>query len=131
MSKLTPKKLTIEDFPSQQSWITPLLQSLNDFFQQVYQGWNNGLTIEDNLYQEIRETKIVVDGNSFPIKLKSKFAVYPKSVMVIYCQDTTGSGPTTAPWVSWSYNNNQIEISSITGLTSGKTYNLKLHIIYK
>ncbi|WP_374028334.1 hypothetical protein ACES2J_08355 [Bdellovibrio bacteriovorus] len=130
MSKLTPKKLTVEDFGSQQSWIGKLFTPLNDFFSQVYQGWNNGITIEDNLHQEIRDVKIVVDANSFPMKIKAKFATYPKGVTVIYCVDAAGGAPTTAPWVSWSYSNGQIEISNITGLTVGKTYNLKIHVIY-
>lgn len=130
MSKITPKKLTVEDFLDQQSWIGKLLQPLNDFFSQINQGWNNGITIEDNLFQEIRDVKLVVDANTFPQKIKAKFNKYPQAVLVIYCLDTLGGSPTTAPWVSWSFNNGQIEISNITGLTSGKTYNLKIHVIY-
>lgn len=130
MSKLTPKKLTLEDFPDQQSWLGKLLSPLNDFFSQVYQGWNNGLSIEDNLHQELREVKIVLDANSFPMKIKAKFNVYPKAVTVVHCVDSTGGAPTTAPWVSWSYSNGQINITNVTGLTPGKTYILKFHIIY-
>lgn len=130
MSKLTPRKLTVEDFPDEQSWIGSLLQPLNDFFSQVYQGWNNGISIEENLHQELRDLKLVVDVKTFPFKVKAKFNTYPKGVVVIYCQDTAGGAPTTAPWVSWTYSNGQIKITNITGLTVGKTYNLKLHIIY-
>lgn len=129
MSKLTPKKLSVEDFPSQQ-WIGKLLAPVNDFFNQVYQGWNNGITVDENLHQEIREIKLVVDSNAFPLKFKSKFSVYPKGMTVIYCVDTAGAGPSEAPWISWSFNNGQIEVFSITGLTTGKTYNLKIHVIY-
>lgn len=130
MSKITPKKLTVEDFSSEQSWIGKLLSPLNDFFSQVYQGWNNGITVEENLFQEIKDIKIVLDANSFPLKIKSKFNTYPKGITTIYCQDTQGGGPTVAPWVTWSFNNGQIEIANISGLTSGKTYHLKIHVIY-
>jgi len=130
MSKLTPKKLTVEDFTEQQSWIGKLLQPLNDFFSQVYQGWNNGITVEENLHQEFRDLKFTVDSTTFPIKVKSKFSVYPKSLTIVYCQDSTGAGPTAAPWASWTYNNGQIQISSITGLTVGKTYTVRIHVIY-
>lgn len=130
MSKISNRKLTLEDFKDQQEWIGKLLQTLNNFIGDVFQAMNNGLTVEDNLNQEIKELKFLNDSTTFPLDFKTKFNVYPKGLSVISCRDSSNVDLTTAPFVNWSFNNGVIRITSITGLTSGRTYKMNLHVIY-
>jgi hypothetical protein len=130
MSKLSPRKLTVEDFKDQQNWIGKLLSPMNDYFQQIYQGWNNGITVEDNLFREIRELKFTVDASTFPLRFKPKFASTPKGMNLIYCIDADGTDLTQVPCVNFRTNNGLIEITSIGGLTTGHTYTLRLEVIY-
>jgi len=128
--KLTNRRFSTEDFKEQQNWITKLLSPLNQFIEEVFRAFNNQLTIEDNLYQEIKEIKIQNVGSNFPINIKTKFNVYPKGLHIIYCSASDGSVLTAAPWTNWSFNNQQLIISNITGLTSGLTYTIRILIIY-
>lgn len=128
--RLSSKKLSVEDFKEQQSWIAKLLQPLNDFFSQVNQGFNNGLTVEDNLSQEIKEIKFLNDSTNFPLSFKTKFASNPKGLTLIYCVDSSNTDLTVQPCLNWSYNNGIITIRSITGLVSSSTYTIRVLVIY-
>lgn len=130
MSKISNRKLTLEDFKDQQSWIGKLLQTMNNFFGDVFQAMNNGISIEDNLYQEIKELKFLNDSTTFPLEFKTKFNVYPKGLSVISCRDTSNADLAASPFINWSFNNGVVRISSITGLTSNKTYTMNIHVIY-
>ena len=128
--RLSSKKLSVEDFKEQQSWIAKLLQPLNDFFSQVNQGFNNGLTVEDNLSQEIKEIKFLNNSTNFPLSFKTKFATNPKGLTLIYCVDSSNADLTVQPCLNWSYNNGIITIRSITGLVTSNTYTIRLLVIY-
>lgn len=130
MSKVTPRKLTIEDFKDQQAWIGKLLSPLNDFIQQTIGAFSNGLTVEDNLFREIRELKFVVDAGAYPQRFRPKFKGYPKGINLIDCRDSNGADLTTTPFVNWRLNNDLLEVTSVVGLTSGHTYILRLEVIY-
>jgi hypothetical protein len=129
--KITGSKLTVESFPEQNSWVGKLLSPLNQFIGEVVLGFNNGLSIDDNLFQELKEVKFVNSSGNFPIKFALKFSQLPKAVQIVYCYnetDGTTQAITTLP--VWSYSNGQISISSITGTTSGKSYIIRVHVIY-
>lgn len=128
--RLSSKKLTVEDFKDEQGWIGKLLQPLNDFFGQVNQGFNNGLTVEDNFSQEIKEIKFLNDSTNFPLNFKTKFSINPKGLTLIYCVDSSNAALTVQPWLNWSYNNGIITIRSITGLVTSSTYTIRILVIY-
>lgn len=131
MSKIQPQKFTVEEFQSQSTWIDKLFSPLNQFTGSLVEAFNNQLTVSDNLYQEIKEIKYVNTSTNFPLVFRTKFAAYPRGLLPIYLQNTTlGSYSTLTPWVVWSYANNQITISSISGLTSGSSYTIRLLVIY-
>jgi hypothetical protein len=129
--RITPKKFLVEDFgKEEQSWIGNLLSPLNNLIQELFIGLNNGLTISDNLFQEIKELKLFNDTTNFPLKFKSKFNKIPAGMVVIYCIDSNGGMPLNFPQPNWSYSNQQITINSISNLTAGLTYTVRFHVIY-
>ena len=129
--KLSPRRYNVEEFPSEQSWIGPLLSTLNTTNQELFNGLNNSITIEDNLKQEIKELKFVNDSSNFPLSFKTKFQQSPKGMHPIFCLATDGTTASNTPWLTWTYANGLITVTNITNLTSSKSYTLRLHLIYE
>lgn len=131
--KLTGQRFSIEAFKEQQSWISPLLSLLNQFFGEVIAGFSNNITVKDNLAAEIKEIKFINQAANFPIKFRTKLTQNPQGLSVIYAFDNTNSEMNFAayPWVNWSYNNGEIRIESIQGLTAGRSYSIRLYVIYE
>lgn len=131
MAEINPQKFGTEEFQDQLDWIGKLFSPLNQFIGDVVRGFSNSITVNDNLYQEIKEIKWLNQSQNFPLKFKTKFAVNPKGLMPIYLlNNTTGSYSTAQPWVAWSYADGQIVISSISGLSAATTYTIRLLVIY-
>lgn len=131
MAKINPQRFTTEEFPDQNEWIGKLFSPLNQFTGDVVRAFSNALKIEDNLFQEIKEIKWVNSATNFPLKFRTKFVAPPKGLMPIYLlNNTTGSYSLAAPWVVWSYQNNEVIISDISGLTAASTYTIRLLVIY-
>jgi len=131
MAKVSPQRFTTEEFPKQNDWIGKLFSPLNQFIGDVVRAFSNGFTVEDNLFQEIKEIKWVNSATNFPLKFRTKFNSSPKGLIPIYLlNNTTGSYSTAAPWVVWSYQNNEVSISDISGLTASSTYTIRLLVIY-
>jgi hypothetical protein len=132
MSKVTPKKFTLEEFQEQAKWIGPLFSGLNQFIQDVVSGFSNSLSVKENLFQEIKEIKWVNQPQDYPLSFRTKFVVNPKGLLPIYLlNNTAGNFSIAAPWVVWSYADGQVKISNISGLTSGSTYTIRLLVIYE
>jgi hypothetical protein len=131
MSKLIPTKFTLEDFPEQRSWIGQLFSPLNSFIGDVYRSYSNQLSVEDNLFQEIKEIKFKNSANNYPYKFKTKFNANPKGILAIYLFNSdTGNISAEHPLLIYTYSSQEINISSITGLTTDTNYVLRLLIIY-
>lgn len=131
MAKVNPQKFTNEDFQDQKDWIGKLFSPLNQFLGDVVRAFNNGFTIEDNLYQEIREIKFKNSTNNFPYKFKTKFNAIPKGLVSIYLfNNTTGTYSTQTPLVVWSYAEQEVSISTISGLTADVNYTIRVLILY-
>ena len=129
--KLIPVKLTLEDFKDQMSWIGPLFTIINEFTGDVFRGFTNQLTIEENLYQEIKEIKFKNTSSSFPLKFQTKFNIHPKGLNQIYLFDNTLNEISgLLPQVKWSFADNAVSISSITGLTANSTYSIRFLVYY-
>ena len=131
MALLNPQQFTVESFPEQNSWIGKLFSPLNQLTGDIVRAFRNNLTITDNLFQEIKEIKFVNSSANFPLKFTTKFSQAPLGLFYIYIYNTTDATySSTAPHLVWSYADNQVSISTITGLTSGKTYTLRVLAIY-
>lgn len=128
--KVSPRRLTVEEFPEQQSWIGSLLSPLNQTNQELFSGLANNVTVSENLYQEIKELKFTLDAATYPIRFKTKFNKNPIGLQTIYCKDAIGGTASNTPWISWSFADGQLTISNITNLTTSQTYTLRLHLIY-
>lgn len=128
--RLNPQKFSTEEFQEQASWIGKLFSSLNSFIGEVVTGFSNGLTVQDNLYQEIKEISWVNTSTDFPLKFRTKFAIHPRGLFPIYLLDkTTGAYSPLAPWISWSYSDGQVIIDSISGLDP-HNYTIRVLVIY-
>lgn len=131
MAQLRPQKLIIEAFKDQAQWIGSLLNPINLMFNDLILAFNNNLTISENFFQEIKEVKFKNQTQSFPLNFKTKFNTQPKGVLLIYANDETAGQVSILPTqVVWSYGNNQVKISSISGLTSNSNYTFRFLIIY-
>lgn len=131
MSKINPTKFLVEDFQDNKGFAEKLFGPLNQFINDVFLSYRNALTIEDNLYQEIKEIKYKNDTNNFPLRFQTKFQVQPKGLLVMYLYNNTlGSYSTAQPWVVWRYSDGQVIISDISGLTASSTYTIRFLVIY-
>lgn len=129
--KLKPQKFTLEDFKDQRSWIGNLFSPLNQLLNDLFIAFTNQITVEDNLYQEIREINFKNQANNFPYKFRTKFSSYPKGMVCVYLFNSdTGEISNEVPSFVWSYGNQEISISQISGLSSNVSYVLRLLIIY-
>lgn len=131
--KLNTRKFLMEDFKDQESWIAKLLTPLNQIIQELTTGINsNNISVSENLRQEIKEVKVYDDPSSYPFVFKQKFSQIPIGLSVIYCKTNSGITPITVPWIDWDYlGTDQLRINSISGLTPGLTYTIKIHVIYQ
>lgn len=129
--KLSTQKFSVEQFQDQKTWIDKLFGPLNNFIAQVYIGFNNQITVADNLYMELKSVQFVNESGSFPIKFRTKFNKYPEMVVVGKCTDSDGLYTSEHPLLAWTFSNQALEIQSISGLTASKKYTIKLLIIYE
>ena len=130
MARLTGTKLTAEAFKDQ-TWIGPLLSSINQLTAELIASFNNSLTISENLDQELKDVTFINEAANFPLKFTAKFNRNPKACQIAYCfnvTDGTTEAITTLP--VWSFANGSVSISSITGLTASKKYLIRVHLIY-
>lgn len=130
MGKISPQKFTLESFKDQTSWIGSLLSPLNSFLNDLVIQFSNNFTVEDNLFQEIKEIKFM-NSNDFPLKFKTKFNSNPRGLIMIYLYDDTTSTPAAvSSAINWSYGNNEITITSMSGLTGSTKYIVRFLVIY-
>lgn len=131
MARLNSQQFTLEAFTEQQSWIGKLFGPLNQFMGDTIKAFRNQLTIEDNLFQELKEIKYVNQTANFPLRFTPKFGTSPRGLLPIYVYNsTTGAYSSTAAHVVWSYDGTQVIISSISGLTTNNSYTIRLLVIY-
>ena len=131
MSKLPNQSFSAEDFQDQKDWIGKLFSPINKLIIDLVGFFNNGITVKDNLYQEIKEIKFVNISNNFPLKFRTKFQLHPQGLFYIYLfNNTTGEMSAQAPAFVWDYTNGEISISDLTGLTASSTYTIRLLVIY-
>ncbi|WP_413581103.1 hypothetical protein [Bdellovibrio sp. HCB288] len=129
--KISSQRFSAEDFTEQQSWIGKLFTPLNQFMGEVIRAFSNSVTIEDNLYQEIKEVQWRQSTTDLPFKFRTKFAVIPRGLLPIYLLNrSTGGYSTVGPWVEWSYQNGEVTLVNVHGLVSGQDYTMRLLVIY-
>lgn len=133
MAQLPPiKRLSKEDFKEQGSWIGALLGPLNDFMGAVFRALNNGLTFSENLAAQVKDLTVDVQTTgTYPIRFQWERSGRPVALWVGWAQEIAPKPPTltTAVWADWTFNNGSIEINSLSGLSTGKKYRIRVIII--
>lgn len=122
-----------EDFPGQKDWISKLLLPINQFLLQATNAINGGITFGDNIPTVDTVLKFTFGSalSDFPKSFAWNKSVRPVEVRVTSA--TENSTPVTL-FLTWSYANNKVTISSIfkgsasglTSLVAGATYNINL-----
>lgn len=136
MRNLTYRRITEEDLSDapKGSWKGKLLYAINLFFQQIYYGLQNQLTPEENDICEVKTFQIasasaIASENTF--NFTTKYTYRPRQAIVGRIVPTDGSTSlvfTTAPFLSWDFNNGTFLVLGICGLTAGVPYSVSIEI---
>jgi hypothetical protein len=116
----TIKRFLSEDYPTQESWISPLIYALNQLLSTVYSNLNNGITLSQNCLAQVKTLSI--SGSSPTTSFNWSFSSIqaPVGCVVVQCLPNV----TSAATCSWSYSAGVISINNVTGLTAGQTYSV-------
>lgn len=136
MRNLTYRRITEEDLADapKGNWKSKLLYAINLFFQQMYYGLQNQLTPEENDICEVKTFQIVsasatASENTF--NFVTKYNYQPRQAIlskIVPTDGTTSLVFTTAPFLSWSFNNGTFQVLGICGLTAGVPYSVSIEI---
>jgi hypothetical protein len=129
MSALPPiKRITREDLKDAPDWINYLLYPLNLFLDSVYGSLNKSLTFDTNILSQSLSFNLVAGASAsantgkFLLTMKSK----PR---FLFLTAYLSGGDYFVPSFTWNYDGTYINITSISSLTNGSTYNFKGLII--
>lgn len=145
MAKLpTLRRLSMEDFKDQKSWIGRLLEPLNQFFVSVVSALDNNLTFRDNFAAQVFEVRVqtassvTAGSGTLPgyVALLSEVKILAKSTLrgrptMILVGDVVevADNPQSVRYAVsvaglWDFANGQIVIRGVTGLEVSKEYRL-------
>ena len=128
------RRLTEEDLQDapKGNWKSKLLYAINLFMQQIYTGLQNQLAPEQNDICQV-ET-FTLTGSSIAANntyhFTTDFSYYPSRMTLGQIVPTDGSTYvfSTAPFISWSFNNGTFNILGICGLTDKVPYEITIEI---
>ena len=140
MSKLpTVRRLSKEDIPDSPEWFDKVLTPLNIFFESIYGALNKDITFSENISCNIKELTITTPAayvtnvvastplTQFTNPLRNK----PQGVITLALFETNlPFGALSIPHsVEWTFLNEKIQITHISGLTAKVKYTLRILII--
>jgi hypothetical protein len=123
------RRLVIEDFKSQISWIDKLIQPVNEYMESTTAALNKALTIRDNFAGDIQTVEL--DGN-WPVKLAWRLSSRPVAVIVGNTVKSSGASFTmsSAVQVQWSFNQSgQLQIDDVVGITPTSSVKYKVTLV--
>lgn len=134
MAKLNNlKRIIKEDFPEEyQELIDKLAYSLNPFLEQISDAFNKNITNE-NLSREV--VTVTVENSGGNLKVPAQFKTSLKrriiGLHVIKAENLTNPAvyPTNTPFISWTFNNNILNVLNVTGIQDNNKYRLTLEIL--
>ena len=116
------KRLLGSDIPEAPAWMNTVLGTVNKFMQDTYSILKKQITFQDNIRCEIKELSLVAPiAISVPTSLANPIGVLLLSV--------EGTDFIVEPVLKWSNAQGAVKIDSISGLTSGKTYKVRILVI--
>lgn len=134
MAKITNiKRINKEDFNSEdQELVGRMAFALNPFLEQIVAAFNKGIDF-DNLNQDFIVLETEVDASGKPklnYEIKTTIKTRLKAVYCVGANNLTDSTfPTSAPFITYTTNNNIITILNITGLPANKRFRLSIILI--
>lgn len=124
MAKLPSlKRLQTEDIQNAPNWIQRILITINSFFQNVFAALDNGLTFEENFDAKVVEISII-GGET--VTVASPFSRPVEGILLL---QVSGDGITGGVTPLWRQIEQDIEITGLTGVTSGNLYTAKLLVL--
>jgi hypothetical protein len=126
------RRILKEDYKDAPAWFDKLIFTLNMFFDSVYNALNQNLKFGDNVTAQIKEFTVTAgataDLNTAVFTLS--IAQINGIILLSVVQQGTATVLTSAVSIpSWRVISGQMYIDSITGLTSGKIYTIKVMVI--
>lgn len=127
MAVLPPiRKLYIEDYTSQKSWIGPFLIVMNTFMTTVVSALTKNLTLVDNTTSDLKYIQLSsVPTTTAPASVAWTKQIIPIAVLVGNIRLSTGAAVTlsAAVQVQWqmSSDNKSLQITNIVGVTPTAT----------
>jgi hypothetical protein len=131
MAKLPPfKRLIMEDFPSKyQDLLDKLLYGINQFFESVSNSLNKNISFEDNIACQVKELVLTAPiTQAKPASFVNTLGRPCRGVLLINAENLSDANSplTAAPFIQFTGAADQIVITNISGLTSGKQYRIKI-----
>jgi hypothetical protein len=133
MRPFTFRRITDEDMKDapKGAWKTNLEYALNLFWQQLYNGIQNGFTPEENMREQTVSFPLV--GSSIAANNIYTFTTlfsYAPNFVEWWVVPTNGSVKTSAIEITGSYANNSFIITGIAGLITNVPYNITIRLWY-
>ncbi len=133
MAKLPSfKRIYTDDYPNEyRSLIELLSDAINSGFENLYETFNNKVSVRDNLNTVIKDVDIEVDASGKP-KAKSSFKLTGQGrlegVIVLRVDNITNSTtyPTAGVTVSFTETSTDVIINHVTGLPVNNTFRIRL-----
>lgn len=130
MKLSTPPQLDRSDFPDAPNWINKLLYPLQLFITQVTSLLTNQITYQDNVSCSIRQVPLLAGVTAADNVVTFPFGLNRQPIgLQLHVVRQDGVYELVYPQASWNYVNNNIMVNGISGLTSGKIYNLTFVVV--
>lgn len=122
----SPRRLVKEDYPSKYNDLTDkLIDTLNDFMGEVYQGFNKRLNYQDNFEAFVTEIT-VVGGQEARVRNELNGPIRGAEIQRVDTLTVANEMLSTAPFMQFTNGDRQIIVNNITGLVTGRTYRLRV-----
>ncbi len=135
MSKTnSPRKIRVEDFPSdQQALINKLSYALNNNFDEIYYLLNGAIDF-DNLNRRLVSVVIKTGVGKLLTSPQIRFDLIGGKVRGISCVSAVNNKnpsvfPTSSPFISYTFNDGILTILHVSGLQDNSEYTLTLELI--
>lgn len=128
------RRITEEDLSDapKGNWKGKMLYAINLFMQQLYTGLSNQITPEQNCIAQTKTFTFI--GSATPANniysFSTTFTYNPIGIDVldVHPTDTSSQVFTTAPYVSWNWNNGTFNVIGISGLSADVPYSVTIRV---
>jgi hypothetical protein len=101
---------------------------LNEFANDVVNCLTHGVSLTDNLYGDVKDIDYV--STALPVIVSTTFPRPPIAVLALGASTQGGNGEVQSGGiVTWRHEGGRVVISSISGLTAGVLYKVKIAMV--